>query len=323
MGDIVHAMIVLQYIKNFNPEISIDWILEEGFKDLLKFNPHINKLHLVNFKDAKKNKSILTIFKDLNKLRHNDSYDLVIDMQGLIKSAIISKILPSKQVVGFDKFSIREKLASHFYNKKLNCSYETNVILRNLTLIEFALGFSIDKKQIYNKVPFIYSNVEELDFKHIKSKTKILLIPGASHPSKRYPVKSLAKLAHLLDANYYVLWGSSDEELLAKEIKQLAPKVKICPKLSIDKLVSLISKFDLVIGPDTGPTHIAWALNIPSITIYGPTPGYRNTYETFINRIIESESKVNPKKINKSDYSIKDIDVEKIAELANELLHKK
>ena len=56
MGDIVHAMIVLQCIKKLNPKISIDWIVEESFKDLLKFNPHINKLHLVNFKDAKKNK---------------------------------------------------------------------------------------------------------------------------------------------------------------------------------------------------------------------------------------------------------------------------
>jgi heptosyltransferase I len=322
MGDIVHAMIVLQYIKRFNQKITIDWIVEESFKDLLKFNPHINKLHLVNIKDAKMNKSILALFKELNKLRHHDHYDLVIDMQGLIKSAIISKLLPSKQIVGFDKFSTRERLASNFYNKRLHCSYETNVILRNLALIEFALGFSVDKQQIYNKVPYIFSNIKELNFSNTKSKTNILLIPGASHPSKRYPAESLAKLVHLLDANYYILWGSSDEELLAKEIKKLAPDVTICQKLSIEKLASLISKLDLVIGSDTGPTHIAWALNIPSITIYGPTPGYRNTYETNINRIIESESKVNPKKINKSDYSIKDIDVEKIVELANELLYK-
>ena len=138
MGDIIHAMIVLQCIKKLNPKISIDWIVEESFKDLLKFNPHINKLHLVNFKYAKKNRSILELFKDLNKLRHHDLYDLVIDMQGLIKSAIISKLLPSKQIIGFDKFSIREKLASNFYNKKFNCSYETNVIIRNIALIEFA-----------------------------------------------------------------------------------------------------------------------------------------------------------------------------------------
>ena len=192
MGDIVHAMIVLQYIKKFNPKISIDWIVEESYRDLLKSNPHINNLHCVNFKEAKKKKSILTFLKDLNKLRNHDFYDLVIDMQGLIKSAIVSKLLPSKQIIGFDKFSIREGLASNFYNKRLNCSYETNVILRNLAIIEFALGFSVKKEQIYNKAPFIFSNLKELDVNIAKSKKNILLIPGASHPSKRYPAESFA-----------------------------------------------------------------------------------------------------------------------------------
>ena len=320
MGDIVHAMIVLQFIKSFNQKITIDWIVEESYKDLLKFNPHLNKIHLVNLKDAKKNKSILALLKEFYKLRNYDFYDLVIDMQGLLKSAIVSKILPSKQIVGFDRFSAREKLASNFYNKKFNVSYETNVILRNIALVEFALGFSVEKNQIYNKVPFIYSNEKELGFKNTKSKKNILLIPGASHPSKRYPAKSFAKLVQNLDANYHILWGSFDEELLAKEIKKYAPGVSICPKLSIEKVAFLISKLDLVIGSDTGPTHMAWALNIPSITLYGPTPGYRNTFVTEFNKIIDSDSNVNPQKIDKNDYSIKNIEVEKIVVKAKELL---
>ena len=61
----------------------------------------------------------------------------------------------------------------------------------------------------------------------------------------------------------------------------------LLPKLSLEKLAFLISQFDLVIGSDTGPTHIAWALNIPSITLYGPTPGYRNTFVTEFNKIID------------------------------------
>jgi len=262
----------------------------------------------------------LALFKDLNKLRHHDLYDLVIDMQGLLKSAIISKLLPSKQTVGFDKFSIREKIASNFYSRRLNCCYETNVILRNLALIEFAFGFSIERQQIYNKVPFIYSNLKELDLKISKSKKNVMLIPGASHPSKRYPAESFAQLVHSLDANYHIIWGNDDEELLAKEIKNRAPNVEICPKLSIEELVYLISKLDLVIGADTGPTHIAWALNIPSIALYGPTPGYRNSLETEFNKIIESESNVNPNKIDKNDYSIKNIKVENIVSKARELL---
>ena len=85
-------------------------------------------------------------------------------------------------------------------------------------------------------------------------------------------------------------------------------------------MISVIGQIDLVIGPDTGPTHIAWALNVPSITLFGPTPGYRNTYITNINKIIESDSKVNPRKINKNDDSIKNIKISDISKLAQELL---
>jgi heptosyltransferase-1 len=77
---------------------------------------------------------------------------------------------------------------------------------------------------------------------------------------------------------------------------------------------------DLIIGPDTGPTHIGWALNIPSITLFGPTPGYRNSYETRINKIIESNSKVNPFKIDKNDYSIKNIKVDDVVKMVEDLL---
>ena len=323
MGDIVHAMIVLQFIKKFNNKISIDWFVEERFKDLLKFNPHINNLHLVKFKNARNKRSILMLLRELDKLRNHDIYDLVIDMQGLIKSSIISKLLPSKQIIGFDKFSVRESLASNFYNKKLNCSYETNVIERNIALIEFALSFNVEKQQVINKVPFIHSNVKELGFKIKKSKKNILLIPGASYSSKRYSVESFAKLVHSLDANYHIIWGSTDEKFLAKEIKKRAPKVEICPKLSIEELAYLISQLDLVIGSDTGPTHMAWALNIPSITLFGPTPGYRNTYITNINKVLESNSEVIPKKINKNDFSINTININDIAKLASQLLVKK
>ena len=88
----------------------------------------------------------------------------------------------------------------------------------------------------------------------------------------------------------------------------------------IKTLILLISKVDLVIGSDTGPTHMAVALNIPSITLFGPTPGYRNTLKTELNKVIESESIVNPNKINKADDSIKNIDVEEIIKVAKELL---
>ena len=114
LGDIVHAMVVLQFIKNHYPKIEIDWVVEKDFKELLESHPDINKVHVVNIKNAKKKKSLYLLYKELRRVRHFGSYDLVIEMQGLIKSAIISRFIPSKLTLGFDKSSVREGLASIF-----------------------------------------------------------------------------------------------------------------------------------------------------------------------------------------------------------------
>ena len=85
-------------------------------------------------------------------------------------------------------------------------------------------------------------------------------------------------------------------------------------------MISLVGQVDLVLGPDTGPTHLAWASNIPSVTLFGPTPGSRNTLPSEKNKIIESKSNVNPLKIDRKDYSIQEIKVEEVFNAANSLL---
>ena len=321
LGDIVHAMVVLQFIKKFNKEISIDWIVEDSYKDLLKSNPHINKVYLINIKHAKKKKSLLALIKEFKTVLKLPNYDLVIDMQGLIKSAFVSKLIPSKQTLGFDKFSSRERLSAMFYNKTFNYGYDKNVIERNFELIKFAFEFPFNREEIHHKLAFLHPNQQHLTPSLSNIKKNIILIPGASFSSKCYPVEKFAELTNLLDANYLIVWGSDEEKLLADKIKKLAPHVNICEKLSMGDLISLVAKTNLVIGPDTGPTHIAWALNIPSITIFGSTPGYRNTFITENNKVIESKSEVNPYKINKNDYSINDISVHDIVQIAKKLLH--
>ena len=320
LGDIVHAMVILQFIKNFNQAITVDWFVEESYKKLLEFNPDINKVHVINTKEVKQKKSLYFLFKELRKVRHLGPYDLVIDMQGLIKSAIISRLIPSKVTLGFDKSSAREGLASIFYNKTFKYGYDENVIERNLEIISFALKLNVNKHVIKNKSPFLYSSQRYLNVNLSNAKKNILLIPGASYKHKCYPVKKLAELTTLIDANFLIIWGNLEEKKMAEEIQAQASSVGICEKLSLDLLKSLISQVDLVIGPDTGPTHIAWALNVPSITLFGPTPGYRNSYPTKINKIIESKSMVNPYKIDKHDNSIKDIDVIEVARVSRELL---
>jgi heptosyltransferase-1 len=243
-------------------------------------------------------------------------------MQGLLKSAIVARFLNSNQLIGFSKNSSRERYASYFYNKTFSLSYDENVIKRNFELVKFALDLPFDFKNIRNKSAFIFSEKKYKVADISSNKKNILLIPGASYAAKQYPVENFAELIDLFDANYLITWGNNQEKSFAIKIKELAPKVNICDKLSINNLISLVSQVDLIIGPDTGPTHMGWASNIPSITLFGPTPGYRNTISTNVNKIIESQSDVNPKKIDINDYSIKDINVCEIVKMIQNLLVK-
>jgi heptosyltransferase I len=320
LGDIVHAMVVLQIIKGFNQEILIDWIVEERFKELLDLNPDINKVHLVNIRKARKKKSLFILIKEIKRIRRFGPYDLVIDLQGLVKSAIISRLIPSSITLGFDRLSAREKFSAFFYNQTFNYGYEKNVIDRNVSLIQFGLKMNNNKHKIFNKTPFLYSRNKYVNNHISNTKKNILIVPGASHKSKCYPISKLVEFITILDANFLIIWGNEKEKLLANQISALSPCVNVCKKLSIDSLISLISMVDLVIGPDTGPTHMAWGLNIPSITLFGPTPGYRNTCVTKINKIIESDSNVNPNKINKKDNSISRIKTKDIVDITNNLL---
>jgi len=320
LGDILHAMIVLQFIKKHYPKSAVDWFVEKRFKGILDNNPHINQIQQINFESARKSKSFFLFWKELRKFRKLGNYDVVIDMQGLIKSALIARMIPSDMTLGFDKNSLREGLAAIFYDRKYKIDYAENVIERNLTLACYALKFSISQEDIYHKQSFLYCS-QKYSFNVISNtKQNIVLIPGASYSSKCYPVEKFAELTKRLNANFLIIWGDEKEKVMADEIKALSDKVNVCNKLSLDKLISLISQVNLVIGSDTGPTHMAWALNIPSITLFGPTPGYRNTYVTSVNKIIESNSEVNPSKIDKSDYSINNIKVSDISKLAQELL---
>jgi heptosyltransferase-1 len=320
LGDIIHAMVILQFIKKHLPDAMIDWVVEEGFKDILANNPNIHQIHTVNLKKAKQQRSFKLLFKELRKLRALNKYDLVIDTQGLIKSAIVARVIPSVQTFGFDKESLRESFAAKFYSETCNIDYAENIIQRNAVVVASALNITISPDDILNKQPFLYFNSQISSTLISKNKSNIALIPGASFKSKIYPVEQYAQIAKELDANVVILWGNESERLMADKIHQISPQVRIANKLTLDELKALISQMHLVIGGDTGPTHMAWALNTPSITLFGSTPGYRNTCTTNINKIIESDSTVDPYKINKDDFSIESIKVRDIVKISKELL---
>jgi heptosyltransferase I len=320
LGDIVQSMVILQFIKKHYPDSVVDWFVEKRFKGILENNPHINQIHQVTFSLAKESKSLFLLLKELKKIRKLSNYDLIIDMQGLIKSALVARMIHSDMTMGFAKDSLRESLAAIFYKRTYKIDYAENVIRRNLSLVSYALNFSVENDSVNRKEAFLYSSKKYVYDAISRIKKNILLVPGASYSSKCYPKERFIELTRKIDANYIIIWGNDKEKIIADEIKYQSQHVEVMDKLSLDALISLINQVDLVIGSDTGPTHMAWALNIPSITLFGPTPGYRNTCITSINKIIESDSTVNPRKIDRSDNSIKNIKVSDISELAEKLL---
>ena len=315
LGDIVNSAIVLQFIKKKFPDAKIEWISEEIFTDILKNHPLLSAVHTINLKKIKKTKSFSELKKTISKLRSLGTYDIIIDMQGLIKSAIVSRLI-GKDVHGFDKNSTRESLASLFYKTSSHIEYSQNVIKRNCFVVADALDFEISDEMILDKSPIFSQNHS---FSLRSDSKNIAIVIGASWESKKYPKELVAKLCDSLKEQCYIIWGNEKEKEDAIWITKNSQYASLAPKLKLDELVSFISHLDLLIGNDTGPTHIAWAQNIPSITLFGPTTS-RMIYETPTNIAIESNSVVDISHINKNDFSIKNIKIQTIVNQAKELL---
>jgi len=317
MGDIIHAMVALQFIKKEIPTAQIDWVVESGFKGVLENNPHIDNILHVNLKSIKKKKSeIFNQYKILKSYSKNN-YDIIIDAQGLLKSAIVSKIIGAKVIAGFDKESIREGIASIFYNKKVHIPYNANTIDRNATVICEPLGIKVTSEKIINKDRFLFSN------SHVDKLPDIfnLFVIGSTWESRNYPKEKFVEIAEALKTDTYIVWGSEDEHKKALWMQEQSQYLHVLPRGSLNDLKYVISKCKLLIGNDTGPTHMAWGLNVPSITIFGPTPVNR-VYITPINKVVKSSSEINHYKLDKNDFSICEIDSNEIIKLATKIKYK-
>jgi heptosyltransferase I len=323
MGDIIHGAIILQFLKKKFPNIEIDWVVEEVFASLLENNSRIDTLITLPLMQIKKEKNFKLLKESVQKLRNQKRYDYILDLQGNIKSAIVSRLL-GKPVVGYDKYSLREKPAALLYHQKYAISYGMNVIWRSVGLMEKCFGMQLEIECILEKKPLLefdsiaLSKAMQLWGEHDE---KILFFVGASWPSKIYPASLMSEVIVGLSKKVVIVWGSEAEEQLAKEIADNAQGlVTIMPRLSIPELMAVVSLSDIVVGGDTGPVHMAWALNRPSLTIFGPTPSFRNTFVTPINRVIDSGAKIDPYHLNKDDFCINEIKPSRIVAHVNALL---
>ncbi len=315
LGDIVHAMVALQFIKKHYPDAQIDWVVEQRFQAVLEYNPDIGQIQTVQIQALKQQKSWSGLLAEIGQLRQAGPYDWVIDAQGLIKSAIVARLLHGQKLAGFDRHSIREPVASWFYHDKIHIAYHDNTIDRNVAVCCQPLGISISHKEIVEKQPFLFYQSRF----QVPEAPYLVFIIGSTWESRCYPKEKFVDVADGLKQTCWVAWGNAQEREKAEWMAERSDYIEVLPKLDLNDLKKVIAHCDLLIGNDTGPTHMAWGLNRPSITLFGPTPVNR-IYQTAINRAIKSPSKVDHYALDKNDFSINTIDPARVIETAQSLL---
>ena len=307
LGDIVHAAIVLQFIKKHCPNAHITWLVDARFASLLKDHPLIDELVVLPLKESFKKS--YKIIKTLGK------FDKVIDLQGLFKSAVVAKLL-GKEIYGFSRESVKEKIAARLYRHKFKIDYNENIIVRNLSLVGYALNFGFDRDEILKKSPCFEICKK---FKNESGKKRVLIAAFASEESKIYDkFKDVIRL--LDDCKIYLCYGSESEKARAEAIIS-GTSAKLLEKLSIKDMIDYIASCDLVIGNDSGLTHLAWAVNRPSITLFGNRPSHRNAYVTDKNLVVDMGKEIDARSIDKNDFCIREIYPETVANFAKRLLN--
>ncbi|GAA8297329.1 lipopolysaccharide heptosyltransferase I [Helicobacter pylori] len=325
LGDIIVSAVFLVLIKERFTNAQIEWFVDERFGAILEHSPYIDKLHPIALKSTLTTFNPLKIFKLFKSLRAYE-YDIVIDMQGLIKSALITQMLKAPKKVGFDYTSAREGLSAFFYSQKVSIAYNESILKRNFTLLSHALN--LPKNEISEGLSsrskvFSYQDSLKIDALNLnKNKLKILFVLETSKINKTYPIERFKELALALE-NFQIclLWHASEDKAAALygALKNQRD-VLLLPKLTLNEVKALLFKMDLIIGGDTGITHLAWALQKPSITLYGNTPMERFKLESPINVSLTGNSNAN---YHKKDFSIQNIEPKKIKECVLNILKEK
>ncbi|WP_033761486.1 lipopolysaccharide heptosyltransferase I [Helicobacter pylori] len=325
LGDIIVSAVFLAAIKERFTDAQIEWFVDERFSAILEHSPYIDKLHPIALKSVLTTFNPLKIFKLFKSLRAYE-YDIIIDMQGLVKSALITQMLKAPKKVGFDYASAREGLSAFFYSQKVSIAYDEPILKRNFTLLSQALN--LPKNEISESLSsrtkvFSYQDSPKIDALNLnKNKPKILFVLETSKINKTYPIERFKDLALMLE-NFQIclLWHADEHKAttLYHALKHQRDAL-LLPKLTLNEVKALLFKMDLIIGGDTGITHLAWALQKASITLYGNTPMERFKLESPINISLTGNSNAN---YHKKDFSIQNIEPKKIKECVLNILKEK
>jgi heptosyltransferase I len=265
MGDVVHATPVVSDILGHFPQAQIDWLVEAPFAAIPQLHPGVRRVIPMAWRKWRQQLFSRTTWRAIGSLRRElkrESYDVVLDLQGLLKSALWAR-QANGPVVGYDRASAREPLAASLYWRGVPVPKDLQAVQRNRLLAAAQLNYAAPTTP-----PDFGLQAPGQGWK--PRDTYAVLIPNASRASKLWPERHWAAVGKRLHERGWlplVLWGRPEEQTLAERIAASCDG-DVPPFLSVGDMAGVLAGAQQVVGLDTGFTHLAAALGRPTLGIY-------------------------------------------------------
>ena len=276
LGDVIHTLAAVSDARRFLPGLRVDWVVEEGLAEIPAWHPAVEHVIPIGLRRWRRAWGATRVERRAFKKRLRESrYDLVLDAQGLIKSALVARLARGPRW-GLDRRSAREPLAALAYDHRVAVDKAQHAVLRLRQLFAAALGYeSPETEADYG-----------IDLRRLPDSSyeaDLLFLHGTTWATKHWPEsywQALAARAAQAGRRVLLPWGGDTERARAERIAAVAPQaMDVLPRLSLGELAGVLGGVRAVVGVDTGLAHLAAALGVPSVTLYGPTrPDRTGTY---------------------------------------------
>ena len=270
LGDIVHAIPAAAALRRAWPEARLDWLVDARHRAIVELVDGVTRVIAVEAP------AVRAWTRAVRELR-TAQYDVAIDLQGLLKSAVLARASGAGKVIGFSIWHLREKTARPFYSA-VGDTNDAHVIRQNLRLLE-AVGVR-DEAVAFPLKPIDSAAVATLRAQVGPAARFALINPGAAWPNKRWPPDRFGAVAAFLreacDVVPVVLWGPGEEALAGEVMAAARGAAVLAPPTGIADIVALGREAALMVSGDTGPLHLAVAAGTPIVSVFGPTDPARN-----------------------------------------------